>query len=319
MATYNMDEVQPNLVVENITDEECQSLQNNTGADPDQGKDNCEFFNDELIPLLQQELNAILHGSDITIYANDESKCADDNLPTHASMWSRILRYSQALTCILCAYDPFLAQILKSGRYPQVLMAAENSEYPVWQTPDSTPRKGSDIPVPSGGVYQAIQDAILSVWHIWEDHPEFDYYFDTYAELEALTGMEDSDTALVAKGDDDKINVYYSYNDAAQVWVEEEEVGVDLANFTVTHFNKGYWADKELYYMNSGGEPIWSLMDANLRVIEDRVAAAERELAIAVQAHDQTTKYLLTTRATLAEANAVEATEGKSTIVLVTG
>lgn len=318
MATYNVDEVKPNLVVENITDEECESLKKNTGADPAEGKTNCEFFNDELIPLLRQEVNAILKGSDINIYANDESKCADDELPTHASMWSRILRYSQALTCILCAYDPFLATLLKSGRYPQILMAAEGSEYPVWQTPDNTPRKGSQIPVTSGGVYQAIQDAILSVWHIWEDHPELQYYFDTAAELNALTGMSDGDLALVANGPDGK-NEILSYNAAAGMWVEEDTAGIDLANFTVTHFTKGYWAGKELYYMKSGTTPVWSLMDANLKDLEDRVKAAEDNLKLAVKPYDGTTEYLLTTRASLSAANSVAAVSGKTTIVLITG
>lgn len=318
MATYNVDEVKPNLVVDNITDEECESLKLNTGADPEQGKTNCEFFNDELIPLLRQEVNSILKGSDINIYANDESKCADDELPTHASMWSRILRYSQALTCILCAYDPFLAQLLKSGRYPQILMAAEGSEYPVWQTPDSTPRRGSQIPVTSGGVWQAIQDAILSVWHIWEDYPEVQYYVDTVAELNALTGMADGDLALVGTGPDG-INEILSWNEAAGMWVEEETVGVDLANFTVTHIEKGYWAGKELYYMNSDGTPVWSLMDANLKALEDRVKAAEDELQLAVKPYDGTTEYLLTTRANLTQANAVAAVSGKTSIILITG
>ena len=318
MATYDMNDVKPDLVVENITEEQCESLKLNTGADPEQGKTNCEFFNDELIPLLQQEVNSILHGSDINIYANNESKCADDGLPTHASMWSRILRYSQALTCILCAYDPFLAQLLKSGRYPQVLMAAEGSEYPVWQTPDSTPRKGSQVPVTSGGVYQAIQDAILSVWHIWEDYPEIQYLVQNTTELNALTGMADGDIVLVATGPDG-INEIMSWNDAAGMWVEEETFGVDLANFTVTHVEKGYWANKELYYMNADGTPVWSLMDATIAALEDRMDDIEDDLKLAVKPYDGTTEYLLTTRATLAAANAVPAVSGKTSIILITG
>lgn len=318
MATYNIDEVKPNTVVETITDEQCESLKNNTGLDPAAGKTNCEYFNDELIPLLAQEVNAILKGSDINIYANDESKCSDDELPTHASMWSRILRYSQALTCILCAYDPFIAQLLKSGKFPQVLMGADNSDYPIWQTPDDTPRKGSLIPVTSGGVWQAIQDAILSVWHIWDKHPELQYYAATMDELNELTDMEDGDLALVANGKDG-VNEVLSWNEAAKMWVEEDVAGAELANFTVVHFTKGYWAGKELYYMNDGGEPIWSLMDANLRELEDRMERAEAELAKAVRPQDGTTKYLLTTRAGLSAANAVPTTSGKTTIVLITG
>lgn len=324
MARYNIDEVKPDLVVEGITDEQCDSLKNNTGLDPDEGKNNCEVFNEELIPLLAQEINAILKGSDINIYANDESKCADDDLPTHASMWSRIYRFSQALTCILCAYDPFLATLLKSGRYPQVLMAAEGSEYPVWQTPDSLPRKGSQVPITSDGVFRAIEDAILSVWHLWDEYPEFAYYFIDIAERDAQTGMADGDLALVRDGENGDYNVVYSWNEAAEMWVEEEIVGVDLPNFTVTHFTKGKWATKELYYMKSGdgatATPVWSIMDAHLEDLEQRLADLEARFAQGVVlAQDGTTNYLLTTRATLSEATAVPPTSGKTTITLITG
>ncbi len=315
----NVDEITPNIVVDPITDAECESLGNNTGLDPDEGLTNCEVFNKELIPLLQQEVNAILRGSDLNIYANDESKCVEDTLPTHASMWSRIYRYAQALTCILCKYDPFLATLLKSGRYPQVLMAAEGSEYPVWQTPDSTPRAGSQVPVTSGGVYTAIQNAILSVWHIWEEHPEFDYYARTLTARDALTGMEDGDTVLVRDGETDEYNVIYSWNETAEVWVKEEVVGVDIPNLTVTHINKGYFEDKEIYYMNADGSPLWSLLDANIQDLEDRIAVVEREILQAVNPQDGTTKYLLTTRATFAQADAVPETTGKTTIALITG
>lgn len=324
MARYDMNDVKPDLVVEGITDEQCDSLKNNTGLDPNEGKNNCEVFNEELIPLLAQEINAILKGSDINIYANDESKCADDGLPTHASMWSRIYRFSQALTCILCAYDPFLATLLKSGRYPQVLMAAENSEYPVWQTPDTLPRKGAQVPITSDGVYRAIQDAILSVWHLWEEYPEFAYYFVDIAERDAQTGMADGDFALVRDGENGNYNVIYSYNETAQMWVEEEIVGVDLPNFTVTHFTKGKWAGKELYYMKSGTDPnaapVWSIMDAHLEDLEMRLDAIESRINTGVVlAQDGQTNYLLTTRPTLNEAIAVPVTAGKTTITLITG
>lgn len=319
--------VQPADIMAALTEEQCTNLKNNTGLDGT-ASDNCADIQGGLLCDIRQELESVLANDSMVIFANDFSKCSEtDENPTLASMWSRIYRYSQAVACILCAYDPFMSNLLKSGRYPQVLMGAiqDNDEgeyegchktgYPVWVTPDSLPTEDSMKPVTSGGVYQAVRDAVLSVWHVWEDHPSFSYYADDTTELAAITGMEEDDTCLVKTGASSKTNVIYTYDGSD--WVEGEIVGADLENFTVTHIEKGYYADKGLYYFLDGSTPTWQVMDANLTDLEQRVGVLEARFASAVLPADNTS-YLITTRDTLADAMLVPATTGKTTLVFIT-
>lgn len=328
----------PDKVFDPITEEECNNLKNNTGLDGE--SDNCTSLVDELLPPIRQEVGYLLdHKNDaFTIFTNDESKCSDDDAPTLASWWSRVYRFSQAVTCILCAYDPFLSVLLKSGRYPQVLMGAvsdaidedelgcHKTGYPVWVKPDDYPTEDSVKPVTSDGVYQAVYDAILSVWHLWEEHPEFTYFAQTKSDssdshnLDSITGMSKNDTALVAYDGTD-YTVLYTYDGSA--WKKTKVLTPDddnLTNFAVSHITSGYYADKGVYYFDDNGKGTWQVMDANLTTLEKRVAVLEDIFEDAVlSATGDTNRYMITTRANLTQANAVAATPGKVTLTFITG
>ena len=312
----------PSDVLEPITEQECTNLGENTGLDGSKNG-NCEDLSGQLLDDLRQELDNVLSAGNVTIFANEESKCSEtDTNATLASWWSRVYRYAQAITCILCNYDPFIATLLKSGRYPQILMGSvQAGGYPQWISPDELPKAGSELPVTSDGVYQAIQSAIMSVWHEWAEYPSFTYYADNKADLESQSDdAEDGDTAIVRDGEGDNKNQIYNYNNGT--WTPGTVIGLDgVENFAVTHIVKGDYADKEMYYFkdNITGEPTWNLLNAHLGEIETKIERLERLLGTAVFGQSTGEHYLLTTRTTLEEAMAVPATEGKTTITLITG
>lgn len=334
---YDPETTQPWWLAEEITANECNNLQDGHGTS---GTDdtNCDVLQQELIPAIVQQFYAI-HSGDIVIAANEESKCSDGSpVPTIASMLSRILRFSQAVACILCTYDPILINILKSGRYPQVLMGQSGSKYPIWRDPSETPTSGSKLPITSGGVWEAIQDAVMSVFHEATDDTEwvknggkltYDFFSKDVAGLanvcEGYWGEDETpstdpcpaegDTALVQNGANG-LNQEYKYESGA--WVPLDVVKAPR-NYAVIHINKGAYRDEELYWLDVNGVQSWNQMDVSDASLRKRLEALEEIYAQAVLPVDKETQYLLTTAADLTAAKAVPCTEGKTTIVLITG
>lgn len=317
--------VKPADLIAAITEDQFESLKNNTGI-YNNGHTNCDDLNGELLCDIRQDLEYVLQNRSMTIFANDFSKCSDDDdSPTLASMWSRIYRFAQAATAILCAYDPFIATLLKSGKYPQILMGSiqeGGGGYPQWIAPDDYPTEGSQTPVTSEGVVKGINDALLSVWHLWEEHPEFDYFAQEYStgenSLTSQTGMVEGDTALV-KTDGTDWNIIYKYTGGK--WVKQEALGLNsINNFSVTAINKGYYAGKEIYVFHDENSNVdtWNIMDVDLKAIIERIEKVEKIYENTVHGADDIS-YVLTTATNLAGANSVPCTEGKDTIVLITG
>lgn len=309
-------------VMPDITDEECNNFAANTGLDGTQAG-NCDDLT-ALVCAIKQECDAINIDQAIVIAANDDSKCQDDDLPTLASMWSRILRYAQATTCMLCEYDPRLATILKTGRYPQVLMGSlQDGGYPQWVNPDDYPSEDSKNPVTSAGVANAIKDALLSVWHLWEEQPEFKYFAQTLNDPEDRHNLEsqmekwpaeEGDTALVASGEDGT-SLLYKYVDGEWTFVREFTAEDDnLKNFGATHITDGYYAENGVYYFDG----TWQVMDADYTQIEEKIEELKNLMNNFVLSGDDR-QYILTTRPTLGEAKSVQCSEDRSTIVLITG
>lgn len=317
------EEVKPADLVPALTEEQYESMKNNTGIF-NNGHTNCEDFNNVLLCDIRQALEYILDNRSMVIFANDFSKCSeDDDSPTLASMWSRLYRFAQATTAVLCSYDPFLSTLLKSGRYPQILVGpVQEGGYPQWMTPDNYPTEDSTKPVTSGGVVQGIADALLGVWHVWEEHPEFSYFAQGYSTgdnpLTSQTGVVEGDTALV-KTDGTDWNIIYKYTGGK--WVKQQVLGPNsVENFAVTHIKKGYWADKEMYFFHdpNTNTDTWNLMDADLNGLIKRVEAVEQKYKDTVIS-GTSTDYVLTTAANLTAANAVPCDNGRETIVLITG
>ena len=328
--------VLPNYLAHEINElvpAECDNLADATGTSGhDDG--NCDVLQDDLLPAIQQVYYQIKNGV-MNIYANEDSKCDEDNAPTLSSILSRLLRFDEAIACILCTYDPQLIAYLKSGTYPQVLMGGgSGSKYPVWQNPSTSPSSGSVLPITSGAVYDAIRDAIDSVFHKATDDSQwteaggqftYEYYADTLDELYAQydeSGAE-SDEPLPEEGDkavilngEDGINEEYQYT-------EGEWVGLDVLgepnNFAVIEIEKGKFADEEIYYLHdSAGNISWNILDFNLTGLERRVTALEDTYKRAVISYD-TTEYLFGVVPTLAAAQAVPSTTGKTTVMLIIG
>lgn len=317
-----------NQVMPELTDSERQNLRINKGLSGT-ANENCPDL-EAMICDIKQEVEAIANQRSMVIAANDTSKCNPDTDPTHASMWSRLLRYTDAVTQILCAYDPFIATLLKSGRFPQILMGAvQEGGYPQWISPDTYPTENSKKPVTSGGVYQAVKDALLGVWHVWEQYPEFDYFAQSLnsstdannlAVQSAKTVPTEGDTALV-RYDGTNYNVLYTYTGGS--WTKTKTLtGADgLTNFATTHINKGYYGSNAVYYFDEGGSngSTWQVMDTDLGELEKKVEELQKIFEQSVLSQASGEKFVLTTRATLAQANAVPCTNGRSTIVLITG
>lgn len=316
-----------NQVVDEISENECENIKANSGLDGSK-KDNCEDL-EGLVCLIKQGVDAVAGGGSMVIAANDESKCGNDELPTLASMWSRILRWSQAVSCVLCAYDPYIATLLKMGRYPQILMGAvQEGGYPQWVKPDEYPLEDSTKPVTSDGVIKAIQDALLGVWHPYEEYPHFTYFAQTIngtTDAQNLnnqttaTPPANGDTALVAN-DGTHTSAVYTWNGSKWVFTKQlTEEDDNLKNFAVTNILKGYYATKDVYYFDGGGTPTWDVMDADLTELEKRLTELEKIFQQSVLGQEDGEEYVMTTRPTLSAANSVACTAGKETIVLITG
>ena len=325
----NLD-LRPNDVVGEISSAQCENLGAGTGLDGNQIS-NCADLT-AMVCAIKQCVDAIANQTPVVIAANDASKCQPDSTPTLASFWSRLLRCMQAMSCVVCQYDPFINTILKSGKYPQILMGAVQSDsngrgYPQWVSPDTTPTEGSSRPVTSSGIAQAVSEAILSVWHLWEQYPEFTYFAQTLNDENNTQNLDaqsktvmpnEGDTALVGDDGTDQ-NVMYTYTNGE--WVKTKVLTSEdgLTNFAVTHINKGYYADKGVYYFHDGANDTWQVMDVELGDIESRIEALEAIYANAVVSANPDTNYILTTANNLEVAQNVSCTPGKETIVLITG
>lgn len=311
-------------LVDELTKQEMENLRANTGLSGNE-KDNCPDL-EGMVCLIKQGVDFVAGGGSMVVAPNNDSKCKDDHAPTLASMWSRILRWSEAVTQILCAYDPYIATLLKMGKYPQILMGAvQEGGYPQWVNPDDLPTEGSQKPVTSAGVIQAIKDALLGVWHPYEEHPHFGYFAQTLngaddpQNLSVQTGMAEGDTALVAN-DGARTSAVYTYTGGKWVFTKQlTEADDNLKNFAVTNIEKGYYATKDVYYFDGGDTPTWDVMDADLSVLESRVEELERIFQQSVLGQADGDEYVMVTRPDLASANAVPCTDGKETIVLITG
>lgn len=340
--------INPADVVDPIDETQCQNIKDNHGINGNRDN-NCEDLTGELLCDIKQVLEYVLNMGPGVIFPNEDSKCQeDDPSPTLASMWSRIYRFTQAVTCILCAYDPFINTLLKAGRFPQVLMGAFTEDqtemdgcckkwgYPTWVTPDDYPTLDSNRPVTAFGIAKAIEDAILSVWHKWKEEPEFTYFAQTmddandpYSVVEQMKKWpaKEGDTLLLANspecGSGTGIYEYRHDNDPSGdltvKWRLNECVKKDgkqnLKNFAVTHITNGYYEEKGVYFFDE----TWQVLDADLGTLESRVDELERIFEHSVLSQDNTTQYVMATRPDLTTAKAVPCTNGKETLVFITG
>ena len=307
-------------LVDPINDSECNSLGNNTGLDIDDGENTCQAIQQRLMPLLAQIVSDISSGV-MTIYANDESKCDDNDDPTLASMMSRIYRVSQAFACVLCQYDPTLSNMLMAGTYPQVLMGKQNPNgYPGWVSPDTSPTSNSKNLVTSGGIYTAIQNALMSSWHMWKLPAAQGSTTGVYNYL--VTDLADLPTTGIASGEwavyhnvSGRYVETYTVNNAGTQWVSKKRFNYSqMENFGVIHVMKGKWADKGLYWFENG----WNLLNAELDALENRMDALEQQYDNVVTVETgMTNDVKIGIVNTLTEADAIQPEAGMTKLIFI--
>ena len=125
----------------------------------------------------------------------------------------------------------------------------------------------------------------------------------------------EGDTCLVQNGANG-LNQEYKYEDGE--WVPLDVMKAP-SNYAVIHINKGMYADEELYWLDVNGVQTWNQMDVADASIRKRLEALEEIYSQAILPVNPNDQYMITTAATLTDAKAVPCTEGKNTIVLITG
>lgn len=315
-----------NQIVDQITSDECANVKANTGLDGNQ-KDNCDDLA-AMVCDIKQGVDWLSSERALVLAPNEASKCDTSEDPTLASMMSRILRFAQTASCILCAYDPYVATILKSGKYPQILMGAvQEGGYPQWVNPDDLPTLDSKNPVTSEGVQLAIKQALLGVFHPWEEHPQFTFFAQSLSgsddpynldEQSKTTAPAEGDTALIAN-DGTHENALYTYTGGKWVFTKELDADDGLTNLAVTNIVKGYYETKDVYYFLDGTTGTWQVMDADLSELQERVTQLEKIFENSVLGQGEDEQYVITTRPNLTDANAVDCTDDRTTLIFITG
>lgn len=311
---------------------ECDNLKSGTGTSG-QDENNCPVLTDDLVEAIRQVYYAIKTG-DIVISANEDSKCDGSTLPTLASILSRLLRFDEAVACILCTYDPILIDILRSGEFPQILMGQSNSKYPVWRNPSTTPTEGSQLPITSGGVYAAIKDAQLSLFHSATDDEawvesggrvSYDYCASSLADLRSqVSSPENGETALLSpdpsRPDEPCANASYQYDSELSEWVLAYHLD-GPSDYAVVQILKGTFKDNELYWLSgkNGTKCGWNLMDASIAAIQEKINEINGKLDKAVYGADTPTfsgPYALAVGRNYSDLIFLDPPEGKTLITL---
>lgn len=315
-----------NQIVDQITSDECANIKANTGLDGTK-KDNCDDLA-SMVCDIKQEVDWLSSERSIVLAPNEASKCNTSEDPTLASIMSRILRFAQTASCILCAYDPYVATILKSGKYPQILMGSvQEGGYPQWVNPDDLPTLDSKNPVTSEGVQTAIKQALLGVFHPWAEYPKFQFFAQTLSDADdpynldeqsKTTTPAEGDTALIAN-DGTHENALYTYTGGKWVFSKVLTEDDGLTNFVVTNVEKGYYETKDVYYFLDGTTGTWQVMDADLSELQERVTELEKIFQNSVLGGGEEEQYIITTRPDLTSANAVACDDDRETLVFITG
>lgn len=201
--------------------------------------------------LICQELNLIKNGEK-TIYANCPTKKLCDPYsmnPTLESILSRLLRFAQAVNCILCDRGRIN---LSSGHDGDVYVGTTNGQYGIWQQTASEIVEGAQEIASSGAVKQAISKYINSTWHSVGAYDYFAEDLDGLA-VEAPTPTSNQ-TAVVGLAVYKYVNGEWSKDDElSAVIVAGDPFGVASITGGETH------AHSEWYLFNGK----WNQLDFN--------------------------------------------------------
>ena len=198
-----------------------------------------------LTELICQSTKKLYEGNK-TIYANDYSVqfCDPENEdPTHMTLWSRLLRFFQAMDCLVCG---MVDVGLKSGTDKQYYVGEVGWVDMLDEVLADTNKESWRL-VASNAIRGYIDLKLHEVWHY---HGAVDYLVDTIAQRNDLpTGTK---TVLVKE-----TNKLYEYINGS--WEEAEQQPDD---FAVYHINNsfGYVKAEQAWYYFQG---TWNNLDAD--------------------------------------------------------
>lgn len=238
-----------------------------------------------LAELICQEWYAIKDGDRI-VYTNEEHKrhCdGDEDDPTLHSMLSRIYRFFGAIVCLTCdgANNDF--NHFKQGPRQTILVSAGDGEYADWVTPDMNVTEDSTNVVTSGGIWEAIDEFIHTVYYYIGD---YDYLTLNPSTLESVRYAEAGDTALVKNGAGGT-NQEYSFDgtnwtagavkhldDFDMVHVNKESTFMSgLITVVIPAGSAWYWYNSNWNHLDASSdamqEEVSELLDANMVMKQD--------------------------------------------------
>lgn len=209
--------------------------------------------------LICQEFNRVKSGMK-TVYANCDAKDLCDPYsknPTWASILSRVVRFFQMATCILCSMEDL--QMI-AGEDNQIYTATEPGKPGAWQTLVNEATEGSDYIISSQGALDAINYFVSSVWH-----PIGSYDYFVWKESDIPTEAPDpknGETLVMGEN-------WYQFTNGN--WVNKGQVK-NLAPFGTILIKKGTdYANHEFYWFANE----WNLLDFEKGPTAAKIAAYE--------------------------------------------
>lgn len=204
----------------------------------------CDTFN-YMTELICQEFNRMKSGMK-TMYANCDTKDFCDPYsknPTWVSTLSRIVRFFQAIACILCSMDTLN---FVEGEDDDIYTATEPGKYGAWQKMVGEAVEGEGKLLTSDGAKKAIDYFVSSVWH---PIGRYDYFVWDEKDIPTEAPEPQGGETLVIG------THWYEYKNNA--WVDKGEIP-DLDPFGTIVITKGTdYANHEFYWFADE----WNLLD----------------------------------------------------------
>lgn len=263
----------------------------------------CDNLN-YMTELICQSLKYLEH-SDKTIYANCDTKELCDpysNNPTIASILSRVVRYAQAVACLVCSMDDLSVGFL-SGEINQYYSATTPGEQGHWVTLADEAKEGNQNLISSHGARSAVETLLGSVLR---PIGRYNYYAEDVDDLEEqATSPFEGATAVI--GDS-----YYRYDGTEWEIIDEVPYLQDLGLIVILD---GEWAQHEFYWWGDG----WNILDVTTAGDYDsRLTVLESANPVTSGDNDNYNIGLGTTRQTDAEILADNPSDGsRPTMVFI--
>lgn len=229
----------------------------------------CDNLN-YMTELICQTMDRIREGQK-DVYANCATKNVCDpysKTPTWESILSRITRFSQMVSCLICS---MAAMDFSGGQDDEVYTATEAGNFGRFVPLSQEMTEDSNELISSVGAKNAIEDFLESTLR---PIGTYEFYADDIHDLFEQTDCSDESGAncdAAEKGDKAVIGKdYYTYG--GNKWVKTGEVPY-LQDLGLINITKGSWAQHEWYWWNDQ----WQMLDADTANLEKRLSALEEE------------------------------------------